>query len=100
MLQRVLDRPGQGQELSIILHILHTRWTHTLTPTVTVTDDVAIATSNDPWGPTGTEMSEIAQITYNSYAPRHAPFGKRIRFNLFNVDPTNFTRLWTCWIND
>ncbi|KAI9789263.1 MAG: hypothetical protein M1816_006272 [Peltula sp. TS41687] len=24
------------------------------------------ATSNDPWGPTGTEMSEIAQMTYNS----------------------------------
>ncbi|KAK9773135.1 putative ENTH domain-containing protein [Seiridium cardinale] len=24
------------------------------------------ATSNDPWGPTGTQMSEIAQLTYNS----------------------------------
>ncbi|KAH8812037.1 hypothetical protein F5884DRAFT_299841 [Xylogone sp. PMI_703] len=24
------------------------------------------ATSNDPWGPTGTEMSEIAQLTFNS----------------------------------
>ncbi|RYC63289.1 hypothetical protein CHU98_g2923 [Xylaria longipes] len=24
------------------------------------------ATSNDPWGPTGTQMSEIAQMTYNS----------------------------------
>ncbi|KAG9231099.1 ENTH domain-containing protein [Amylocarpus encephaloides] len=24
------------------------------------------ATSNDPWGPTGSEMSEIAQMTYNS----------------------------------
>ncbi|PBP25324.1 ENTH domain-containing protein [Diplocarpon rosae] len=24
------------------------------------------ATSNDPWGPTGTEMSEIAQMTFNS----------------------------------
>ncbi|KAH6680272.1 ENTH domain-containing protein [Halenospora varia] len=24
------------------------------------------ATSNDPWGPTGTEMSEISQMTYNS----------------------------------
>ena len=23
------------------------------------------ATSNDPWGPTGTEMSEIAQLTFN-----------------------------------
>jgi hypothetical protein len=36
----------------------------------------SIATSNDPWGPTGTEMSEIAQITYNSYAPCHAPLGR------------------------
>ena len=27
-----------------------------------------IATSNDPWGPTGTEMSDIAQMTFNSYA--------------------------------
>ncbi len=26
------------------------------------------ATSNDPWGPTGTEMSEIAQMTFNGYA--------------------------------
>ncbi|KAL2015757.1 hypothetical protein VTK56DRAFT_4867 [Thermocarpiscus australiensis] len=24
------------------------------------------ATSNDPWGPTGSQMSEIAQLTYNS----------------------------------
>ncbi|KAF9875977.1 ENTH domain-containing protein [Colletotrichum karsti] len=24
------------------------------------------ATSNDPWGPTGTQMSEIAQLTYNT----------------------------------
>ena len=23
------------------------------------------ATSNDPWGPSGTEMNEIAQLTYN-----------------------------------
>ena len=28
------------------------------------------ATSNDPWGPTGTEMSEIAQMTFNGYS-RH-----------------------------
>jgi hypothetical protein len=25
------------------------------------------ATSNDPWGPTGTDMSEIAQLTFNKY---------------------------------
>ncbi len=23
------------------------------------------ATSNDPWGPSGTQMNEIAQLTYN-----------------------------------
>lgn len=26
------------------------------------------ATSNDPWGPTGTEMSEISQMTFNGYS--------------------------------
>jgi epsin len=25
------------------------------------------ATSNDPWGPSGTQMNEIAQMTYNQY---------------------------------
>lgn len=25
------------------------------------------ATSNDPWGPSGTLMNEIAQLTYNEY---------------------------------
>lgn len=27
------------------------------------------ATSNDPWGPSGTQMNEIAQMTYNQCAP-------------------------------
>ncbi|TPX18876.1 uncharacterized protein E0L32_011428 [Thyridium curvatum] len=27
------------------------------------------ATSNDPWGPTGTQMAEIAQLTFNSPEP-------------------------------
>ena len=26
------------------------------------------ATSNDPWGPSGTQMNELAQLTYNQYA--------------------------------
>lgn len=26
------------------------------------------ATSNDPWGPSGTQMNEIAQLTYNQCA--------------------------------
>ncbi|KAL8647345.1 MAG: hypothetical protein Q9210_005612 [Variospora velana] len=25
------------------------------------------ATSNDPWGPTGTDMSEIARLTFNEF---------------------------------
>jgi len=25
----------------------------------------AVATSNDPWGPVGSDMAEIAQITFN-----------------------------------
>lgn len=27
-----------------------------------------LATSNDPWGPTGTEMDEIAKLTFNGYS--------------------------------
>lgn len=30
-------------------------------------DNYYIATSNDPWGPTGTEMAEIAALTFNRY---------------------------------
>lgn len=26
------------------------------------------ATSNDPWGPSGTQMNELAQLTYNQCA--------------------------------
>jgi hypothetical protein len=29
----------------------------------------SVATSNDPWGPTGTDMADIAKITYNRSAP-------------------------------
>lgn len=27
------------------------------------------ATSNDPWGPSGTQMNELAQLTYNQCVP-------------------------------
>ena len=30
-----------------------------------VQSKVRDATSNDPWGPSGTQMNEIAQMTYN-----------------------------------
>jgi len=29
---------------------------------------LSTATSNDPWGPTGTDMADIAKITYNRSA--------------------------------
>ena len=29
------------------------------------------ATSNDPWGPTGTDMGEIARLTFNESVYRH-----------------------------
>ena len=28
------------------------------------------ATSNDPWGPSGTQMNELAQLTYNQCVSR------------------------------
>ena len=31
------------------------------------------ATSNDPWGPSGTQMKEIAQMTYNQFVPIPVP---------------------------
>lgn len=31
------------------------------------------ATSNDPWGPSGTQMNEIAQLTYNQYVAVTVP---------------------------
>ena len=30
---------------------------------------VRAATSNDPWGPSGTQMNDIAQMTYNQLSP-------------------------------
>jgi epsin len=31
------------------------------------------ATSNDPWGPSGTQMNELAQLTYNQYVVSFHP---------------------------
>lgn len=28
------------------------------------------ATSNDPWGPSGTQMNELAQLSYNQWVDR------------------------------
>lgn len=32
-----------------------------------VQSKVREATSNDPWGPSGTQMNELAQLSYNQY---------------------------------
>ncbi len=37
------------------------------------------ATSNDPWGPSGTQMNEIAQMTYNQFVP--LPRESQLLFN-------------------
>lgn len=34
-----------------------------------VQSKVRDATSNDPWGPSGTQMNELAQLSYNQYVP-------------------------------
>ena len=36
-----------------------------LTSIIVITAKVREATSNDPWGPSGTQMNELAQLTYN-----------------------------------
>lgn len=39
------------------------------------------ATSNDPWGPSGTQMNEIAQLTYNqcvSFVLTNSPYQSTI----------------------
>jgi hypothetical protein len=55
--QRILVRPGQSQKWSVPRALLPCP---ILTPST--------ATSNDPWGPTGTDMADIAKITYNRSA--------------------------------
>jgi hypothetical protein len=57
------------------------------------------ATSNDPWGPSGTQMNEIAQMTYNQFVP-HSFRCLSTRVNLFGSYPgTISSRLWRFWIN-
>ncbi len=43
-------------------------------------------------------MSEIAQMTYNSYASTFHP--EMTDPNLCYVDRTSFMRSWTCWTSD
>lgn len=72
---------------------------------------VRIATSNDPWGPTGTEMGEIAAMTFHRLAitPLYKdPLQSYSRLLVSNFSyfltnqlalhtvPAISTRLWTC----
>ena len=74
--QGVFGYPGQGQR----------RLALTIAPATHSTANfrVNLATSNDPWGPTGTQMSEIAQMTFNTYVQirNHGAMSK----SLFNVN--------------
>lgn len=47
------------------------------------------ATSNDPWGPSGTQMNELAQLTYNQCVPRLC-FCSCHRFSIF----IHFSLFW------
>jgi hypothetical protein len=56
------------------------------------------ATSNDPWGPSGTQMNEIAQMTFNQCVslppqPQDLPSTKH-----GDVE-TTLLKLWRCWTN-
>ena len=64
--------------------------------TVSVQAEFYTATSNDAWGPTGTEMSEIAQMTFNGSVC--SLLGEQLW--LIEAAPTTFTRLWTCWTKE
>ena len=67
------------------------------------------ATSNDPWGPSGTQMNEIAQLSYNQcvpFIPRvriacivRSAVRRRALFLLFHTGMT-LSKLWRCLISD
>ena len=58
------------------------------------------ATSNDPWGPSGTQMNEIAQMTYNQFVPTLF-YSPSTPINSFHLHPETISwRLWKSWIND
>lgn len=82
-----------------------------------------VATSNDPWGPSGTEMSEIARMTFDTFVdlylhiPSHTPSPPHTLDNcgfrdtiplshlaeanrtIYTVMPT-FSKSWICLIGD
>ena len=57
------------------------------------------ATSNDPWGPSGTQMNEIAQLTYNQFVPTH-PFRAPTGLNAFRNDFVEIMEMLDKRLND
>ena len=45
-----------------------------------LSDVLYIATSNDPWGPVGSDMADIAQMTYNKLDNQLSPAFFKISF--------------------
>jgi hypothetical protein len=54
------------------------------------------ATSNDPWGPSGTQMNEIAQMSYNQCVPLSLISGIKPHV----MPEMTSLKLWKCLIND
>ena len=53
------------------------------------------ATSNDPWGPSGTQMNELAQLTYNQCV-QLSIHCLRDTYVLDVIGMTS-SRSWRCW---
>ena len=54
-------------------------------------------TSNDPWGPSGTQMNELVQLTYNQCAPSihiTSKLGVIIVVEIISL------KSWKCWTSD
>jgi epsin len=55
------------------------------------------ATSNDPWGPSGTQMNEIAQMTHNQCVPLLLQLGSFHANRIYSE--TISSKSWRCWIS-
>ena len=62
-----------------------------------VQSKVRDATSNDPWGPSGTQMNELAQMTYNQSVS--IPHSRSQRPRVTGCTHAGMTswRSWRCW---
>jgi hypothetical protein len=58
------------------------------------------ATSNDPWGPSGTQMNEIAQLTYNQSVPQSSPFRPPTSSDAFRNDFVEIMEMLDKRLND